>query len=148
MKTKYIISALVLGATTCILSAQDGNPPRDGQRPPPREEGANEPGTIRGEDRRQAEEPLTDTQKAQVKTILAKYTASTLTSNQAKAIHESFRQAGLRCGPAMNDTLKECGFDPEQLRELAPPPDRSQQHDARPPKPNNEHNPEAAPPQG
>lgn len=73
MKTQLILSALALGASTCMLSAQDGKPPRDGQRPPPREDGSNEPGAARGGDRqRQEEDSLTDAQKAQVKSIVAK----------------------------------------------------------------------------
>ena len=39
MKTKVILLTLALGATTCLLNAQDGNPPRDGRRPPPPREG-------------------------------------------------------------------------------------------------------------
>jgi len=34
MKTKVIILALALGASTCLLTAQDGNPPPEGKRPP------------------------------------------------------------------------------------------------------------------
>ena len=34
MKTKIIILTLALGASTCFLSAQDGGPSLDGQRPP------------------------------------------------------------------------------------------------------------------
>ena len=45
MKTKLMLVTLALTASTSLLVAQDGNPPRDGQRPPPRE-GA--PGGQRG----------------------------------------------------------------------------------------------------
>ena len=34
MKTKIILLALALGASTCLLTAQDGSPSPDGQRPP------------------------------------------------------------------------------------------------------------------
>ena len=54
MKTKYIISTLTLGASICILTAQDGNPPRDDRRPPPREANPNEPGNARGQTRNKA----------------------------------------------------------------------------------------------
>ena len=143
MKTKLIISALALGATTCMLTAQNGNPPRDGQRPPPREDGSGEPRTDRGGDRSRPEESLTDAQKAQVKTILAKYDARSLTADQAKAIHEAFRQVGLRGGQAMNDAVKAAGFDPDKLRDLAPPPDQGQQGDVRPPRPEDAQPPQA-----
>ncbi|MCX6868373.1 MAG: hypothetical protein NTV46_19645 [Verrucomicrobia bacterium] len=121
MKTKYIISALALGASTCILTAQGGNPPRDGQGPPPRADGSNETGNARGGDRQRPAETITEKQKEQVKTILSKYQANTLTADQAKAIHEAFRQAGMRGGPVMNDAIQAAGFDPEKLRDLAPP---------------------------
>ncbi len=149
MKTKLIISALALGTSTCLLTAQDANPPRDGQRPPPRENGSNEPGAARGGERPRSEESLTDAQQAQVKAILAKYDAKSLTTEQAKAIHEAFRQAGMRGGPAMNDTVKAAGFDPDKLRDLAPPPDQAQQGDSRPPRPEAKQAPETRPtPQG
>ncbi|MCX6873117.1 MAG: hypothetical protein NTW21_04825 [Verrucomicrobia bacterium] len=149
MNTKLIISALALGASTGMLTAQDGNPPRDGQRPPPREDGSNEPANARGENRQRAEDVLTNAQKAQVKTILAKYDAKSLTAEQAKAIHEAFRQAGMRGGPAMNDTVKAAGFDPDKLRDLAPPPEQGQQGDARPPRPEDQQTPETrSDPQG
>ena len=115
--TKVIILALALGASPCSLTAQDGNPSRDGRRPPPREGGLE-----RGGDRPGPAETLTDAQKAQAQAILTKFDAKALTAETAKAIHEAFRQAGLRGGPAMADTIKAAGFDPDKLRDLAPPP--------------------------
>ena len=35
MKTKIILLAFTLGVSTCLLTAQDGKPAPDGQRPPP-----------------------------------------------------------------------------------------------------------------
>jgi Spy/CpxP family protein refolding chaperone len=35
MKRHIIILALAIGASTCLLTAQDNNQPQDGQRPPP-----------------------------------------------------------------------------------------------------------------
>jgi hypothetical protein len=67
---------------------------------------------------------LTDQQKATVKSILSKYSPTALTADDVRAIHEAFRAAGLRGGPAMSDAIREAGFDPETLRKLAPPPDR------------------------
>jgi phosphatidylethanolamine-binding protein (PEBP) family uncharacterized protein/Spy/CpxP family protein refolding chaperone len=123
MKTKFSLLALALGASTCLLTAQNGlqnsNPPRDGQRPPAREGGA---GDQRGGNGPGDSETLSEAQKTQVKAILAKYAAATLTADQAKAIHEAFRTAGLRGGPAMADAIKSAGFDPDKLRDLAPPP--------------------------
>ena len=115
MKAKVIFLALALGASTGLRAAQDGNPSRDAQRPAPPAGG---PGVPAGGDRPGQTETLTDAPQAQVKGILAKYDASTLTADQAKAIHEAFRQASLRGGPALADTLKAAGFDPDKLRNL------------------------------
>lgn len=76
----------------------------------------------RSEDSDRKAETLTAEQAAQVKEILSKYDATALTAEKAKAIHEDFRKAGLRGGPAMNDTIKSAGFDPDKLRDLAPRP--------------------------
>jgi len=73
---------------------------------------------------REEQQTLTDQQKATVKSILSKYNPSTLTAEQARAIHEQFRAAGLRAGPAMADVIRDAGFDPEVLGKLAPPPNR------------------------
>jgi Raf kinase inhibitor-like YbhB/YbcL family protein len=117
---------LALGTSTCLI-AQDGNPPRDGQRPPPRQGGGERDGDA------PATKALTHAQKAQVKIILSKYHANALTAEQAKAIHEAFRQAGLRGGPAVNEAVKEAGFDPDKLRDLAPLPGQGEGGNARPP---------------
>ena len=129
MKTRIILLALALGTLPCLLAAQDGNPPRDGQRPPPREGG---PGDERGGDRPGVTEPLTDAQKQQVKAILAKHDPNSLTAEKARAIQEAFREAGLRAGPAMAESIMAAGFDPDKLRDLAPPPGRGGGSDQRP----------------
>jgi phosphatidylethanolamine-binding protein (PEBP) family uncharacterized protein len=67
-----------------------------------------------------------------LKAILSQYDANTLTASQARAIHEAFRQAGIRGGPAMNDAVKAAGFDPDKLRDLAPPPNQAGGSDQRP----------------
>src|SRR5271165_6396161 len=43
MKTKVILLALALSASTCLLTAQDAPPPPDGQRPPGAESGPRGP---------------------------------------------------------------------------------------------------------
>ena len=118
MKTKIMLLVLALGASTCLLTAQDGNPPGDGQHPSPRGGGH---GNAGGGNKPGKTELLTNTQKALVKVILSKYDANTLTADKARAIHEAFRQAGLRAGSAMADTIRAAGFDPDKLRDLAPP---------------------------
>lgn len=68
-------------------------------------------------------ETITDAQKEKLKTILSNYDSQSLTAKDAKAIHEAFRETGLRAGPATADAMREIGFDPDKLRDLAPPPD-------------------------
>ena len=108
-----MIAVLLLGLASQGLFAQE-------QREPPRDRPA------RNEDARGASESLTVAQIAQVKKILSAYDANTLTADQAKAIHESFRQAGVAGGPAMNSAVTAAGFNPDKLRDLAPPPASNQ----------------------
>jgi hypothetical protein len=117
MKTKIMLLTLALVAAPCLLTAQEANPPRAERQPAPREGGLGRDGDRLGE-----REALADAQKQQVHSILAKYNANTLTADQAKAIHEAFRHAGLHGGPALNDVVKAAGLDPDKLRDLAPPP--------------------------
>jgi len=102
---------MALVAAMQTLAQEPEGQKTDERRPPSRQE--------RGRD-----ETLTTEQTAQVKAILSKYDARTLTADQAKAIHKAFREAGVRGGPAMGDAIKAAGFDPEKLRDLAPPPER------------------------
>ncbi len=81
------------------------------------------------DDHQQKSQPFTEQQKAQVKSILSKYNASSLTTDDAKAIHRAFREAGLPKGPELNDAMEEAGFDPQLLKKLDPPPDRPGQKD-------------------
>ena len=74
-------------------------------------------------ERQERMETLTDAQKGKLKSILSNYDFHSLTAEDAKAIHEAFREAGLRAGPAMADAIRETGFNPDKLRELAPPPE-------------------------
>ena len=90
---------------------------QDGKSAPPVKQ-------ARKQDKPRVSEQLSDAQKQQVKEILAKFNPNSLDAAQARAIHEAFRQAGLRAGPAMADTIKEAGFDPDKLHDLAPPPEK------------------------
>ena len=138
MKTRIVLVTLALGASTCLLGAQEGNQTSPGQPPQPREAGV---GNLRSDRGPGGLEPLTDVQKGQVKIILAKYDASTLSAEQARAIHEAFRQAGIRGGAALNDAVKAGGFDPDKLRDLAPPPGQNGGRAERPPSRNSEPTP-------
>ena len=67
---------------------------------------------------------LTDEQVETVKSILSEYDSEALTADDAKAIHEAFREAKLPRGKGLNTAITDAGFDSEKLRELDPPPDR------------------------
>lgn len=129
MKRLFIIIA-GLGLVTVLKTfAQDMKAPGTDQHPPRREE------TTR------SQESLTATQTEQVKVMLSKYDANTLTADQAKAIHEAFRQTGLRGGPVLNAAVKAAGFDPDKLRDLAPPPGQGNGNAERSPGPESDRGP-------
>lgn len=104
------IEGKVLGESTLQYTYETGRANKSAQQ-------------LRGPEERI--EPLTDEQKETVKAILSHYNASTLTANDAKAIHEAFREAGLRGGSAIEAVIREAVFDADKLRELAPPPARN-----------------------
>lgn len=104
-----IIALLVSLVLTLQLSAQPGSKQGRPDGPP-----------------QDKVEKLTDTQIAQIKTILSDYDADSITAEDAKAIHEAFRKEGLRGGKAVDEVIEEAGFDTKKLRELAPPPEMKQ----------------------
>ena len=78
MKTKLTLLALALGASTCILSAQDATPPSDAQQPPQHQGGPGGPGGPGGQrgfhllpPRAQEQLKLTDDQKTQITALEA-----------------------------------------------------------------------------
>lgn len=64
---------------------------------------------------------LTKEQKTTMKEILSRYNPATLSNKDALEIHKAFREVGLRGGPSSEQTIKEAGFSPVKLKELAPP---------------------------
>lgn len=65
---------------------------------------------------------LTDEQKQTITDILSNYDAESITQEDAQSIFESFREAGIRPGEGMRETIEAAGFDAENLRELGRPP--------------------------
>ncbi len=63
-------------------------------------------------------------QKTAAKNALSSYNASSLSADDAKAIHKAMRNIGIHGGPAEDDLLRSIGFDPETLKKLDPPPNR------------------------
>ncbi len=66
--------------------------------------------------------PLTDEQKIEVASILSNFDASSLTEDDALSINEAFREAGFKGGPGLRSAIEEAGFDAEEVRSLALPP--------------------------
>lgn len=61
-------------------------------------------------------------QKARVASILSQYNASSLSAEDAKAINNAFRNAGIRNGPGLSEAVKAAGFDGKTISALDPPP--------------------------
>jgi phosphatidylethanolamine-binding protein (PEBP) family uncharacterized protein len=109
---KPTICTLLVALLAAAVQAQSpDNPPRRDRGQPP---------AARQDDA----QALTAEQTAQVKSILSKYDAASLTAKDAKAINEAFRAAGLRNGPALQQAMQDAGFVPQKISELDPPADR------------------------
>ncbi len=106
-----LFSFIFYGAVLADDSNQPQPPDEQGQRPDRR----GNPGGAQS---------LTDEQKAQVADILSQYDAASLTAEDAKAIHNAFRKAGIHPGPGHREAIEAAGFDPRVLRSLDPPPGR------------------------
>jgi hypothetical protein len=76
---------------------------------------------------------ITAEQTLQIKKILSGYNASKLTADEARAIMNKFREAGIHAGPETNNAITAAGFDPEKLRKLAPPPNAENKVKSGPP---------------
>ncbi len=88
------------------------------------------------EPKQQPGEPRQTTMAEQsqlIKKILSGYNASKLNADDAKAIHVKFREAGIHAGPENDAAIKAAGFDPEQLKKLAPPPNLNIRNKPEPP---------------
>ena len=121
---RYVIQVAGLWLIAVLQTfAQETKAP-GADRPRPRREGTN-----------RSQEALTAAQVKQVKAILSPYDPDKLTADEARAIHAAFRQAGLRGGPAMGGAIRAAGFDPDRLRDLAPPPGQGNGDAERPPEP-------------
>jgi hypothetical protein len=62
---------------------------------------------------------LTDDQKKQVQTILSKYDPKSLTAQDAQDIFKQLKDAGIKPGKDLRETMKAAGFDMHALRSMA-----------------------------
>jgi hypothetical protein len=73
-------------------------------------------------------EPLTADQKSQIQSILSQYDPDNVTEDDAKAIFQAFRDAGIKPSPGMKEAIEAAGFDADDMRTKgkpeggAPPP--------------------------
>ena len=70
------------------------------------------------------EQSLSNEQKTRVVSILSQYDSTSLTVEDAKAINNAFREAGIRKGPGQREAIEAAGFDAKKISALDPPPDR------------------------
>ena len=84
-------------------------------------------GSTQGMDTHLNASSLTADQQSQIQEILSQYDASNVSEDDAKAIFEAFRKAGIRPAKGMKETIEAAGFDAEDLRTkgLGDPPARS-----------------------
>lgn len=102
MKTKSISAITTLFVLSLLAAARAATPVMPSDPPPSMNWPAGEPRQRSDDGGRGDAATLTSSQANQVNAILARYDALSLTIEQAKAIHEAFRQAGLPGGRAVN----------------------------------------------
>jgi hypothetical protein len=69
-------------------------------------------------------EGLTDDQKAQIQSILSQYDPDNVSAEDAKAIFQAFKDAGIKPARGMKEVIEVAGFDAEDLRAKGMPDDR------------------------
>lgn len=65
---------------------------------------------------------MTEEQKSAAEEILSKYDPENLSEEDANAIKEELREAGIKPSRELGTLIEESGFDPEQFRPAGPPP--------------------------
>ena len=147
MKLKIIavVTALAICEAFLCARAQDdnGGPGPDREQGQLQEDGGGQAqdqgvdrGQRQGQVRKQGQsgnrqsrggesQTITDEQKTGATDIVSKYDAASLSAADAKAIHKALRDIGIHGGPAEDELLISIGFDPEMLKKMDPPPDRS-----------------------
>ncbi|MCX6082854.1 MAG: hypothetical protein NTW32_25275 [Chloroflexi bacterium] len=80
-------------------------------------------GPMLGPGRQHRSAPLTDAQKTQIQQILSEYDPANVSTTDAKAIFQSFRDAGIKPTRGMKEVIEAAGFDADDLREKGRPQD-------------------------
>jgi len=71
---------------------------------------------------------ISSEQKNAALEILSKYKDSTISEEDAKAIHKAMRDIGIHGGPSEDTIISSAGIDPEILKKLDPPPDKNDEN--------------------
>lgn len=87
--------------------------------------------SMMGMDQTRATQSLTDEQKQKIADILSEYDPENITEEDAKAIFQAFKDAGITPAKGMKEAIEAAGFDAEDLRtkgmpeksgQMPPPP--------------------------
>lgn len=62
---------------------------------------------------------MSSEQKSKVESILSKYDSNSISQEDAKAISNSFKEAGIRPSSDLRQTIEDAGFDADEIRNLS-----------------------------
>lgn len=87
-------------------------------------------GSMMGMDQMRSISSLTDEQKQKISDILSQYDPENVSEDDAKAIFQAFKDAGITPAKGMKEAIEAAGFDAEDLRtkgmpdkgQMPPPP--------------------------
>lgn len=88
-------------------------------------------GQMMGMDQMRSAQSLTDEQQQTIADILSQYDPENVTEEDAKAIFQAFKDAGITPAKGMKEAIEDAGFDAEDLRtkgmsdnsgQMPPPP--------------------------
>lgn len=87
-------------------------------------------GSMMGMDQMRSVSSLTDEQKQKIADILSQYDPENVSEDDAKAIFQAFKDAGITPAKGMKEAIEAAGFDAEDLRtkgmpdkgQMPPPP--------------------------
>ena len=80
-------------------------------------------GPMRGAGMQFKTEPLTEEQQGRMQEILSQYDPENVSTQDAKAIFQAFRDAGIKPARGMKEAIEAAGFDAEDLRTKGMPED-------------------------
>ncbi len=73
-------------------------------------------GSMMGAGMRSKTQSLTEDQQSKIQTILSQYDPENVSTEDAKAIFQAFKDAGIKPARGMKEAIEAAGFDAEDLR--------------------------------